>query len=1204
MLHYLYNHRREAIEGRERAVFMHDVADTTDHITESALEVFYSYSGSKKDEELFLGLETYLHSLSQNESIKGWHHRSDTAGQHERQKMEEHLNSAPVILLLISPDYLKSPSCIDEMKRAIERSRAGEASVFPIILRPVTLEGLPFDTTQLLPTGGRPVTRWRSRDDAFQNIGNGLLMKLGLGISDSTASHEPEKPIVWNVPDFRNRYFVGRKDLMQRLHDKLTSNKHATLTQPLAISGLGGIGKTQTAIEYCYRHRNEYSYILWINATTSETLTTSFIELARLLKLPERKEKDQSLIVAAVKTWFRKNSDWLAIFDNADDLALVSDYLPSGGQGHLLLTSRSHDTDPLPSDPLEVEKMDNQEGVLLLLRRSEILSIDTPLELADPADLKAADAIMQLMDGLPLALDQAGAYIKKTGCDITGYLEVYHQQWPHLLKQRGGIGGKSPAYHPDPVATTWSLSFQKVEERDPMAADLLRCCAFLAPDAIPLQMLVDGASELGPLLLSITNYPWQLNEAIAILTDYSLVKLNKQGSDQAISIHRLVQTVQRENMDKTTRRGWIESVIRAIAKAFPTNEVANWNLCERYLPHAQMCANWIKDEQMEFFEAAMLLHKMARYLKEFAHYTEAEEFLRQTEDILTRLTELADSLSPEQLAEQAREKWEAIPAELMAKIKAIPEDLKQHIDAYPEEIRERIKEISAMNFASQQAFQASAFLPVIFQDQADICLIKGEYKAAEDLLKEGLSRSEKFFGQDNPLLTSLKKDLGEVYWKQGRFTLAESFLKEALKRREDEAGKDSSLIVHILVDLAHLDIELDRFTEAEEYLQRALAIRGNNPETDNLDRNALLYSLSLLYREQGKLKESEQLEQQTLRMAETLWGKDHPQIIGRSLNLALTHKYQGKYVEAGARYQQAIEDVEAKFGTEHPNLATIHANLGKLYLDQHLLTRAEEHFKKALEISEKTPGTEHPGLCIHYDHLGDLYRAQGKYKQAERYLKKALEFARRFPNPENLHVSSTLNQLGLVYHSQGQHSKAEAIYRKALSIDEKIRGSMHFNNVTVFVNLADVNSDLEKFDEAEIFLQRAIAVIEHAEMPGHPHMILCLNKLANLYHKRRKYDQAEQTLKQLLEITEKNSGFSHLDTAGYLDKLATLYTDQGKYEQAQPLKERVLDIGKRYLDNMTVEMERISAKYSVPGGPRSDLIALYVISAPRRKHKK
>src|SRR5439155_9943511 len=181
---------------------------------------------------------------------------------------------------------------------------------------------------------------------------------------------------------------------------------------------------------------------------------------------------------------------WLLIFDNADDLAMLRDFLPAGGQGHIVLTTRSQVTGNI-ARRIDVERMETEEGTLFLLHRAGLLE-DATLDAIPEVERAKARELVEEVDGLPLALDQAGAFIEETQCGLAGYLQLYRTRQAEVLKRRGRL----VTDHPDSVATTWSLSFEKVEQANPVAADLLRLCAFLDPDVIPEEIMIKGASEL------------------------------------------------------------------------------------------------------------------------------------------------------------------------------------------------------------------------------------------------------------------------------------------------------------------------------------------------------------------------------------------------------------------------------------------------------------------------------------------------------------------------------------------------------------------------------------------------------------------------------------------------------------------------------------------------------------------------------------
>src|SRR5260221_294127 len=240
-----------------------------------------------------------------------------------------------------------------------------------------------------------------------------------------TNAHPSSPPSrVWSVPYRRNPFFTGRETLLTLLHNHLTDTKTATLTQTHAISGLGGIGKTETALEYAYRYRDDYQTVLWVKAATRETLLTDFLTIATLLRLPEHKEQDQAIVVTAVKDWFARHAGWLLILDNADNLEMAYHFLPIGERGHIILTTRAQAAGAI-AHPLDVEKMDIHEGTLLLLRRARVLAIDGLLAQVSPTDFTTAQAIVNEVDGLPLALNKSVAYIEEIGICIPQDLSLY-----------------------------------------------------------------------------------------------------------------------------------------------------------------------------------------------------------------------------------------------------------------------------------------------------------------------------------------------------------------------------------------------------------------------------------------------------------------------------------------------------------------------------------------------------------------------------------------------------------------------------------------------------------------------------------------------------------------------------------------------------------------------------------------------------------
>ncbi|HEX9132004.1 MAG TPA: FxSxx-COOH system tetratricopeptide repeat protein, partial [Ktedonobacteraceae bacterium] len=417
----------------------------------------------------------------------------------------------------------------------------------------------------------------------------------------------------------RNPFFLGREEVLARLRRQFQAGQTKAFSQPQAICGLGGVGKTQVALEYAYRHAQDYQAIFWTRADSRDTLVAGLLEIASVLRLPERDERDQGVVVAAVKTWLSQNTGWLLILDNADDLALLPEFLPLPPSGHLLLTTRAQAPGGLATR-VELETLGLDDAPLLLLRRAGLLALDASLAQAEPADWQAAVQLSQELGCLPLALDQAGAYLEETRCGLRQYLELYRSQRARLLRHRGGVAPD----HPDSVATTWSLSFALIEQRSGVASDLLRLCALLHPDAIPEALFLRAATHLGPALATLEADPLAFNQALAVIQHYSLLRRN--GREQTLSIHRLVQAVLADAMSEEEREQWRRRAIAALNMLFPSVRLQGWEqweACSRLLPHVLSVAASTAP-QAHSLELASLLTRAADYLGQRAQYEQAE----------------------------------------------------------------------------------------------------------------------------------------------------------------------------------------------------------------------------------------------------------------------------------------------------------------------------------------------------------------------------------------------------------------------------------------------------------------------------------------------------------------------------------------------------------------------------------------------------
>jgi transcriptional regulator with XRE-family HTH domain len=278
-------------------------------------------------------------------------------------------------------------------------------------------------------------------------------------------------PAIGNLPP-RNPNFTGRVDLLSLLERALNTDQATAI---VAAHGLGGVGKSQLALEYAHRHQADYDLIWWVPAETSLLLATTLAALAPRLGLAHDGKQEEQ--VAAVLADLARRDRWLIVYDNAEQPADLARLRPTGLAGHVLVTSRNPAWRGIAT-PIAVDVLTNQEAVAFLLRRT------------GTSDQAAASELAELVGGLPLALEQAAAYAEQVGLSLTDYLDRYRQHHTHLLA-RG-----APIDYPATVVTTWRLNIGEVTVASPAAAQLLRLSAFLAPDAIPLELLTAEPAQL------------------------------------------------------------------------------------------------------------------------------------------------------------------------------------------------------------------------------------------------------------------------------------------------------------------------------------------------------------------------------------------------------------------------------------------------------------------------------------------------------------------------------------------------------------------------------------------------------------------------------------------------------------------------------------------------------------------------------------
>lgn len=535
------------------------------------------------------------------------------AGSDFVEEMNRAASQAARTIAVLSDHYLKSEFCAAEWHAAFADDPTGKLrKLLPVRVRECDPDGLLkvrnyIDLVGLDEAAAKETLLAKLKDERAKPTSAPPFPAPAASLADSerTVTAKPRfpgaLPPVWNVPHQPNPHFVGRAALLAAVHEALTSTQAAALT---AIHGLGGVGKTQLATEYAYQRAAEYEIVWWVRAEETATLASDFSALAAQLGLPEQDARETPVIVEAVRRALTRRGGWLLVFDNARGAEDLRAYLPGSRSGHVLITSRDANWGQL-ARKLEVTTLAPADAVQFLLERS------------GQRDAQAAAELAKDLGYLPLALNQAAAYIEAAGETLAGYRELFRTRRRELWPDE-----KPPAGYPATVATTWLISFAEAQQQNPVAAELLRLCAFLAPDDIPLEMLRDGAKHLPEPLAAAVTDQLAFNKAIATLRRYSLI----EKKDDSLSVHQLVQLVTRDRLAEEEQRTWAEAAVNVVndAFSFDSDDVRTWPVCAWLLPHVLATAEQGEALNVLAVLTGRLLNETGRYFRFRAQYAEAK----------------------------------------------------------------------------------------------------------------------------------------------------------------------------------------------------------------------------------------------------------------------------------------------------------------------------------------------------------------------------------------------------------------------------------------------------------------------------------------------------------------------------------------------------------------------------------------------------
>jgi tetratricopeptide (TPR) repeat protein len=778
-------------------------------------DIFVSYTSSNRDWAFWIGHE--LEALGHSAHIHDW---EISGGGNIVAWMEERHHNADRVLCVISEAYLEKPYS------KLERQGGQWAAVTtrPNFVLPVFVEQCEAPT--LLAPLKRCDLHGLSEEDARARLRVFLApatkpppgpfpgsVKASLPPPSGNPPAFPGKTALSNIPIRVPLHFMGRDDALGAI--EMALKRYEGRVAITALHGLRGVGKTTLAAAYAERHRGDYRATWWIRSQTEATLRVDLVALGIRLDWVGTDDKEKPAVDTVMERLRHEGEGVLLIFDNAIDADALKPYLPRGGAAKVLVTSNAHAWRGVAA-PVEIRLWPKEIGADYLIARTD-----------RPAERAAAEALSELLGGLPLAHEQAAAYCERLDISLAEYRRRFEATPVRLLDD----ARHAPAEYYDglTVAKTFALAIEEAVKFNPAAEPLIVHAALLAPEPIPLFLFSEACEKFGePLTTALAGDG--LDEAVAALRAFALVDREtvRIGHDpsmttEAIRLHRLVREIAAARRKGEALDELRHVLIAALTTVYPRDgwDPSYWPRCALLTPHLiASCEAELADATTNV-ECADLLNRAGENFFGRAAYSGARPLFERALAICEKV------LGPE-----------------------------------------RPDTAESLNN-----------LAVLLRAQGDLA-------AARPLSERALAIREKVLGPEHPDTATSLNNLAALLQAQGDLAAARPLSERALAIREKVLGAEHPNTATSLNNLARL-LELQGdFAQARPLYERALAIREKVLGPEHPDTAASLNNLALLLEAQGDLAEARPLYERALAIREKVLGPEHPDTATGLNNLA------------------------------------------------------------------------------------------------------------------------------------------------------------------------------------------------------------------------------------------------------------------------------------------------------------------------------
>ena len=821
---------------------------------------------------------------------------------------------------------------------------------------------------------------------------------LSTNLSDSAFEVGPA--IMGGVPP-QNPNFTGRDAMLQELRTALREHNRAAVL-PHTLHGLGGVGKSQLAIEYARRFQGDYELIWWIPADDMTYIRRSFVSLARRLNLPESNDKAYTVQTVLDQLRIgRPTPKWLLIYDGADDPALLHDYLPSGS-GHVLITSRNQGW-VNQSTIIEVDVFDPEESVEFLTLRWDGIGRDEARVLADE------------LGHLPLALDQAAAVHTETGMTMAEYLRLLRKSPGQMLDE--GTAGN----YPYSVARTWRLAYEKLREESAAAVQLLDVCSFLSSQPISVPMLASGrGAPLPSALAEALRDEIKMRRAVRDLGRYALAQLDT--SRDFIKIHMLVRALVRDGLAEDVRNATERSAHELLALANPgtPDSSLTWSQHAQIAPHVIPSGVILSGDP----HVRRIVLDQIRYFFVRGNYQDSRALAERAVEIWH------GSLGPDD------EMTLVANFHLGNALRALGENAKAR----------KINEDTLERMILVLGPDHEHTLRMTNSHAADFRLL-GDFSQAMELDNANLARYRSILDDGDPATLRSANNVAVDYRLIGDFPKAREIDEDNWRLRSSVLGENNP---EVLSSANSVVRDMYGFGEYQEALslQREILTKYEQLMQDHAFILLGRRNEAILLRKNGQYNEAVEVSDINFTLSKNRFGPEHEHTLAAMMTFSNSLRQTGDLLRARSVGDNALSIYRSNFGEEHPFTLACTVNLSIVLRAQGELEQAFDQDGKTLEALRQVVGPNHPYALCCLSNISNNLARMGRSDEARVMSEEALKRSRQARVKDHPYTLACAVNYALDLDAVGKKAEAAVLRSETIETMRSRLGTEHPERLT------------------------------------------------------------------------------------------------------------------------------------------------------------